>query len=135
MEQLECVSNGMEPRDMFAIEAMKVLMCKHPEMYGDFAGFAASSIPLGSLNLSARAHNAIEFSGVNTISKLCNLSERDLLGLRAFGRTSLREVKKALQDRGLYLRSNEPIKPVNTNNLGAVAYAIADEMMAARGNQ
>jgi DNA-directed RNA polymerase subunit alpha len=61
------------------------------------------SMPISQLDLSVRASNCLESAKVNTVGELARMSETDLLKVRSFGRTSLREVKRKLADLGLSL--------------------------------
>jgi DNA-directed RNA polymerase subunit alpha len=66
------------------------------------------SMPISQLDLSVRASNCLESAKVNTVGELARMSETDLLKVRSFGRTSLREVKRKLADLGLSLGMNLP---------------------------
>ena len=55
------------------------------------------------LDLSVRANNCLESAKLATVRELVQQQEPDLLKVRSFGRTSLREVKKKLTDMGLSL--------------------------------
>lgn len=61
------------------------------------------SMPIAQLDLSVRASNCLESAKVNTVGELARMTETDLLKVRSFGRTSLREVKRKLADMGLGL--------------------------------
>jgi DNA-directed RNA polymerase subunit alpha len=61
------------------------------------------SLPLTDLDLSVRAANCMEIEGIGTIGELAGLTEEHLLELRNFGKTSLKEIKKKLSERGLSL--------------------------------
>jgi len=61
------------------------------------------SMPISQLDLSVRASNCLESAKVTTVGELARMSEPDLLKVRSFGRTSLREVKRKLADLGLSL--------------------------------
>ncbi|MFG0326519.1 MAG: DNA-directed RNA polymerase subunit alpha C-terminal domain-containing protein, partial [Phycisphaerales bacterium JB037] len=61
------------------------------------------NMPIGDLDLSVRASNCLESARIETVGQLVQQSDGDLLKLRSFGRTSLREVKRKLQDHGLDL--------------------------------
>jgi DNA-directed RNA polymerase subunit alpha len=58
---------------------------------------------LSELELSVRASNCLESARIETVGQLVTLTDADLLKLRSFGRTSLREVKRKLQEIGLDL--------------------------------
>jgi len=64
------------------------------------------SMPISQLDLSVRASNCLESAKVTTVGELARMSEPDLLKVRSFGRTSLREVKRKLADLGLSLGMN-----------------------------
>jgi DNA-directed RNA polymerase subunit alpha len=55
------------------------------------------------LDLSVRANNCLEAAKISTVRELVKRSESDLLKVRSFGKTSLREVKRKLADMGLSL--------------------------------
>ncbi|NOT01556.1 MAG: DNA-directed RNA polymerase subunit alpha [Phycisphaerales bacterium] len=59
--------------------------------------------PVADLDLSVRASNCLEAARINTIGELVRKTESDLLRLRSFGKTSLREVRRKLADAGLSL--------------------------------
>ncbi|MHC4441014.1 MAG: DNA-directed RNA polymerase subunit alpha [Planctomycetota bacterium] len=61
------------------------------------------SMPISQLDLSVRASNCLESAKVATVGDLAHMTETDLLKVRSFGRTSLREVKRKLADLGLSL--------------------------------
>ncbi len=54
--------------------------------------------PLSTLDLSVRASNCLDAASVKAIGDLIRYTESDLLRLRNFGKTSLKEVKKKLED-------------------------------------
>jgi DNA-directed RNA polymerase subunit alpha len=59
--------------------------------------------PIQELELSVRASNCLESVKVETVGQLVVMTEPDLLKVRSFGKTSLREVKRKLADIGLSL--------------------------------
>jgi DNA-directed RNA polymerase subunit alpha len=63
--------------------------------------------PIEDLDLSVRAANCMEVEGIKTIGELCARTEADMLEVRNFGKTSLREIKKKLEERGLELGMEE----------------------------
>ena len=64
-------------------------------------------MPIQELGLSVRASNCLEASHIETVGQLTKLSESDLLKLRSFGKTSLREIVRKLADLGLTLRMTD----------------------------
>jgi len=60
-------------------------------------------IPIQELELSVRASNCLESINAETVGQLAEMTEADLLKVRSFGKTSLREVKRKLADIGLSL--------------------------------
>ena len=115
-------TNGTVSPDMAMVEAAKILR-KHlnPFVQYDAIGnevvpadiskeedkdlvlFEKLATPLSDLELSVRASNCLEGGKIRFVCDLVTKTENDLLELRAFGRTSLREVKKKLEDMGLDL--------------------------------
>lgn len=63
---------------------------------------------LTELDLSVRASNCLESARITTVAQLVTHTDADLLKLRSFGRTSLREVKRKLQDLELDLGMELP---------------------------
>lgn len=61
------------------------------------------AMPIQQLDLSVRANNCLEMAKMETVADIVSLTESQLLGLRSFGKTSLREVKRKLADMGLQL--------------------------------
>jgi DNA-directed RNA polymerase subunit alpha len=55
------------------------------------------------LDLSVRANNCLESAKIQTVRDLVKKNDADLLKVRSFGKTSLREVKRKLADMGLSL--------------------------------
>ncbi|MEM0982593.1 MAG: DNA-directed RNA polymerase subunit alpha [Planctomycetota bacterium] len=66
------------------------------------------NMPTSELDLSVRASNCLESARIDTVAQLVTKSEQDLLKLRSFGRTSLREVKRKLLDLQLDLGMELP---------------------------
>ena len=60
-------------------------------------------LPIAVLNLSVRASNCLESARLSTLGELASKTEADLLRLRSFGRTSLREVRRKLAEHGMTL--------------------------------
>jgi DNA-directed RNA polymerase subunit alpha len=124
---LEIWTNGTVTPDMALVEAAKILR-KHlnpfvqyfdigQERVSEEAAAAASvdeelirklNMPISELELSVRASNCLESARIETVAQLVSQSDADLLKLRSFGRTSLREVKRKLQDLGLDLGMQLP---------------------------
>ena len=61
------------------------------------------STAVQELELSVRASNCLESAKVETVGQLAVMTEADLLKIRSFGKTSLREVKRKLANMGLSL--------------------------------
>ncbi len=119
---LEVWTNGTITPEMAVVEAGKVLR-KHlnpfvqylevgSQRVSDIAAAAAGvddelvrklNKPLSELELSVRASNCLESAQIMTIGQLVSKPESELLKVRSFGRTSLREVKKKLTDMNLSL--------------------------------
>ena len=59
--------------------------------------------PIHDFELSVRASNCLESVRIETVGQLVKMTEADLLKVRSFGKTSLREVKRKLADMGLSL--------------------------------
>ncbi len=61
------------------------------------------AMPIQDLELSVRASNCLESAKTETVGQLVEMEEADLLKIRSFGKTSLREIKRKLADIGLSL--------------------------------
>ena len=66
--------------------------------------FAAKlAMPVESLDLTVRSSNCLESNHIETVGELVYMSESELLKIRSFGKTSLREIQRKLADLGLSL--------------------------------
>ena len=61
------------------------------------------STPIEALELTVRSANCLESIHIETVGQLVKMSEADILKVRSFGKTSLREIKRKLEDMGLSL--------------------------------
>jgi DNA-directed RNA polymerase alpha subunit len=61
------------------------------------------NMSLAELELSVRATNCLESEGITTVRDLILRNDEELLEVRNFGETTLREVKNKLAERGLRL--------------------------------
>ena len=71
--------------------------------------------PITDLDLGVRPSNCLEAAKITTLRGLVQLTEADLLKVRSFGRTSLREVKRKLSDLGLSLGMDVSDVPASTS--------------------
>jgi len=119
---LDVWTNGTVTPEMALVEAGKILR-KHlnPFVQFDELGDTVVSdevadanaqddeilrklrMPVSELELSVRASNCLETAKIRTVGELVQRTEDDLLGVRSFGKTSLREVKQELEKIGLHL--------------------------------
>lgn len=124
---LDVWTNGTVGPQMAVVEAAKILR-KHlnafvqynepgPEVALDepieIGGPAAAGVDLemekklnmslAELELSVRATNCLESEGIATVRELVSRSEEELLEVRNFGETTLKEVTSKLKERGLHL--------------------------------
>jgi DNA-directed RNA polymerase subunit alpha len=125
---LELWTNGTLTPEMALVEASKILR-KHLNpfvQYFELGSDVASDDALASmrdankaqmdpeveqklnmtiqeLDLSVRANNCLESAKIQTVRDLVKKTDADLLKVRSFGKTSLREVKRKLADMGLSL--------------------------------
>jgi len=60
-------------------------------------------MPVAELELSVRVSNCLESIKIETVGQLVKMTEAELLKVRSFGKTSLREVQRKLSDLGLAL--------------------------------
>ncbi|MBV8782492.1 MAG: DNA-directed RNA polymerase subunit alpha [Phycisphaerae bacterium] len=125
---LEIWTNGTLTPEMALVEASKILR-KHLNpfvQYFELGSDVANEEALGALreahtatmdpdlqqklgmtvqelDLSVRANNCLESAKIATVRDLVKKTDADLLKVRSFGKTSLREVKRRLADLGLSL--------------------------------
>ncbi len=66
------------------------------------------NMSLAELELSVRATNCLESEGITTVRDLVIRNDEELLEVRNFGETTLREVKTKLAERGLQLAMKLP---------------------------
>jgi DNA-directed RNA polymerase subunit alpha len=128
---LEIWTNGTITPQMALVEGAKILR-KHlnpfiqysepgPEIAIEERGEAAAApsaadvelerklnMSLAELELSVRATNCLESEGITTVRDLVIRNEEELLEVRNFGETTLREVKSKLAERGLHLGMKLP---------------------------
>jgi DNA-directed RNA polymerase subunit alpha len=126
---LEIWTNGTITPEMALVEAAKIFR-KHLNPFVQFFELGEEVVETGApevrqdmdielrkkltmsvheLELSVRANNCLESAKIETVGQLANMTEADLLKIRSFGKTSLREVKRKLQDLGLSLGMNVPL--------------------------
>jgi len=67
------------------------------------------AIPISEMDLSVRASNCLEYANVKTIGELVNKEEDELLELKNFGKTTLLEIKKKLNQLGLSFKVAEDV--------------------------
>jgi DNA-directed RNA polymerase subunit alpha len=124
---LEVWTNGTVTPEMALVEAAKILR-KHLNPFVQYFELGSSVVsevasaaarvdedlirkfqmPIGQLELSARASNCLEAAKVACVADLVVMNESELLKVRSFGRTSLREVKRKLSDMNLSLGMELP---------------------------
>jgi DNA-directed RNA polymerase subunit alpha len=125
---LEIWTNGTVTPEMALVEASKILrkhlnpFVQYFELGSDTANDEAIAalrdsskamidpdlqqkldMTVQELDLSVRANNCLESAKISTVRELVKKTDADLLKVRSFGKTSLREVKRKLADLGLSL--------------------------------
>jgi DNA-directed RNA polymerase subunit alpha len=128
-------TNGTVSPEMALVEAAKIFR-KHLNPFVQYfdvgqehvsaeAAAAASvdeelirklTMSVNELDLSVRASNCLESARIQTVADLVSRTESDLLKVRSFGRTSLREVK--ITDMGLDLGMTLPEGVATTPGAG-----------------
>lgn len=120
-------TDGTVSPDMALVEAAKILR-KHLNPFVQYydigqetvsaeASAAANvdeglvrklNMPITELDLTVRASNCLDSAKVSSVLELVSRPESDLLKVRSFGKTSLREVKRKLEEMGLSLGMQLP---------------------------
>ncbi len=145
---LEIWTNGTVTPEMALVEASKILR-KHLNPFVQYfelgsdtandeaiAGLRDSSkalidpdlqqkldMTVQELDLSVRANNCLESAKIGNVRDLVKKTDADLLKVRSFGKTSLREVKRKLADLGLSLGMDLDNSPTG----GAAAAYVSPE--------
>jgi len=122
---LEIWTNGTITPEMALVEAAKILR-KHVNPFVQYFELGEKTVPaeiaeipsqeeldkelirklnmsIQELDLSVRATNCLESIKALTVGQLVKMTDVDLLNIRSFGKTSLREIKRKLTDIGLSL--------------------------------
>ncbi len=123
---MEIWTNGTTTPEMAMVEAAKI-MRKHLNPFVQYFELGEQIIETGvteapqevdselqrklsmsmqELELSVRANNCLESAKITTVGQLVSMAESELLKIRSFGKTSLREVKRKLADMGISLGMN-----------------------------
>lgn len=131
---LEIWTNGTITPEMAMVEAGKILR-KHLNPFVQYfelgeqiaqAGTAERGrtvdaelerklrMSIHELDLSVRSGNCLEAAQIDTVGQLVRMTETELLKIRSFGKTSLREVKRKLEDMGLSLGMDVPVPDQET---------------------
>ena len=124
---MEIWTNGTVTPEMALFEAAKILrkhlnpFVQYYELGQETASESAAAaarvdeelihrlqMPIGELDLSVRASNCLESAKINTVADLVSKTENELLKVRSFGKTSLREVKRKLSEMGMELGMELP---------------------------
>ncbi len=66
------------------------------------------NMSVNEMDLTVRANNCLESAEIRTVAELVRKTEAELLTVRSFGKTSLREVKRKLQEMELSLGMQLP---------------------------
>ncbi len=124
---LDVWTDGTQSPEMVLVEAAKILR-KHLNPFvqmGEVGAVRVSEeaaavaavddtltrkldMSVTELDLTVRANNCLETAQVRTVAELVSKTEQDLLSVRSFGKTSLREVKKRLEELDLGLGMQLP---------------------------
>ncbi|MCP3903341.1 MAG: DNA-directed RNA polymerase subunit alpha [Planctomycetes bacterium] len=120
-------TDGTASPEMILVEAAKILR-KHLNPFVQLAEIgttrvsaeasAAASVDeelirkltmrISDLDMSVRASNCLESAEIRSVADLVQKDEPELLMVRSFGKTSLREVKRRLEEMGLSLGMQLP---------------------------
>jgi DNA-directed RNA polymerase subunit alpha len=147
---LEIWTNGTVTPEMALVEASKILrkhlnpFVQYFELGSDTANEEAIQalrdsgkalidpdlqqkldMTIQELDLSVRANNCLESAKIGTVRELVKKTDADLLKVRSFGKTSLREVKRKLADLGLSLGMD--LDAVPTGGGAGAAYVSPDD--------
>ena len=123
---LEIWTNGTVEPEMALVEASKILR-KYINPFVQYSEVGAETVaeelvseeaeetvidedlaaklamPIEALELTVRSSNCLESNHIATVGQLIGMTESELLKIRSFGKTSLREIQRKLVDMGLSL--------------------------------
>jgi len=125
---LEIWTNGTVTPEMAMVEAAKILrkhlnpFVQYFELGEQLVESAPTEVPheidselqqklnmsIHELELSVRSNNCLEAAKIETVGQLASMTEAELLKIRSFGKTSLREVKRKMEDMGVSLGMSVP---------------------------
>ncbi len=133
---MEVWTNGTISPEMALVEAGKILrkhlnpFVQYFELGSQTASENASAaaradeevirklnMPVTELDLSVRASNCLESAKMATVADVVTHTDVDLLKVRSFGKTSLREVKRKLSDMGLSLGMELPEQLISDQDI------------------
>ncbi len=120
-------TNGTVTPEMALVEAAKILR-KHLNPFVQYFDVGEATVtaearaaagvdeellrklnmPVTELDLSVRASNCLASAHINTVSELVSKTENELLAYRSFGKTSLREVQRKLEEMNISLGMKLP---------------------------
>ncbi len=135
---LDLWTDGTVSPEMAMVEAAKILR-KHLNPFVQYfdlgekrvspeASAAASvddefirkmQMTIDEMNLTVRANNCLESANIASVGELVQRDEQDLLSVRSFGKTSLREVKRKLEELGLSFGMTLPEGVAGTSSTSA----------------
>ena len=85
-----------------AMTAPSAPAASSPATSGDVKELARTmELPIAHMDLSVRASNCLEAEGIQTIGDLVRLSQDQVMGFKNFGRTSLKEIVRRLEEMNL----------------------------------
>lgn len=67
---------------------------------------ATVDLKIEELNISVRSYNCLKRAGIQTVQELANMTEDEVLKIRALGKVSFKEIKDKLKELGLNFRGN-----------------------------
>ncbi|MCD4825417.1 MAG: DNA-directed RNA polymerase subunit alpha [Phycisphaerae bacterium] len=143
---MEIWTNGTITPEMGMVEAAKILR-KHLNPFVQYFELGEQIVESGTpeatqeidselqrkldmsiqeMELSVRASNCLESAHVETVGQLVSMPESELLKIRSFGKTSLREVKRKLADMSMSIGMNVSMPQLEEEELGEAQEAELD---------
>jgi DNA-directed RNA polymerase subunit alpha len=113
VEGAKILRKHLNPFIQYAEPGPEIGIADAPELAGDGSAVDHElerklNMSLAELELSVRATNCLESEGITTVRDLVIRTDEELLEVRNFGETTLKEVKGKLQERGLHLGMKLP---------------------------
>ncbi len=105
IHQLKAIIGFQEETETVAVEETVAAAPESTDSDKKDADKESFKIRISELELSARVETALDESGIRTVGGLARKHEEDILAIEGLGQKGLQEIKRALSNLGITLRS------------------------------